>query len=62
MYASIVFKVSRDKTAFHKLHVDELLAALGAEIFRFLIMQLNWKTLYYEYDTREYSEDAEGQD
>ena len=41
MYASIVFKDSRDKTGFHKLHVDvlgKLLAALGAEIFRFLIM------------------------
>ena len=33
MYASIVFKVSRDKTGFHKLHVDvlgKLLAALGS--------------------------------
>ena len=49
LYASIIFKDSRDKTGFHKLHVDvlgKLLAALGAEIFRFLIMQLTWKTLY----------------
>ena len=42
-------KHNRDKTRFHKFHVDvsdKLLAALGAEIFRFLITQLTWKTLY----------------